>query len=579
MTDGVPPTDAARSVAQRMGPLAVVLVALLFLPGLVGHARYALRDDVLADDARQQAWPIECYARAPQFCDDYPGRFYLDQYPLGYRAIARAGLAVLPARQFTELLPYFLVAVVAGLLAWGVAGSEGWGMAALTVVMVGMTDEYLARMAGGIPRAFGYPLLALAYAGLLRDRPWMIAAAAVGGALFHPPIGLLAGCLLATHQFALIVVPGLVGSPRRPSIVRRIALVSGTALVSAVLLVPVIRGGEPYGPVIQRDRLAAFPELGPSGRYTGEDAPLRPHGLFEDAVTGAMRAFANRHDILASILGDRPAATIGGLARLGALAVVGLGTLLALRRHPHARGLFLAVPISVALYLVAAFTWPRLYQPQRYVGYAVPPLLAALTPIAFRALAESIRGLERRAVAAATAGVVLLVVLVGGVGPGTAGLSIVVPPAQMALLHEIGRLPATAEIAGWPGNQQPVESVPLLAMRRAFVTYETHQIFHERYGLTMRDRMNALTVAYLAATPAALATLRDQHGVTHLIVDREGLASLEYFEPFDSLRRRLAPPADEMRRRYDALAASAGIYDDRRYLLLDLARLPAGAGP
>ena len=109
--------------------------------------------------------------------------------------------------------------------------------------------------------------------------------------------------------------------------------------------------------------------------------------------------------------------------------------------------------------------------------------------------------------------------------------------------------------------------------RRVFVTFETHATFHRGYADHMRERTNALIDAYFATDVKPLRRLRDQHDVTHLVIDRTHyLAAPIYFAPFDTL----IPPQFEAAQRDGAEAlrqSGAMIYDDGTYVVLELSRL------
>jgi hypothetical protein len=103
------------------------------------------------------------------------------------------------------------------------------------------------------------------------------------------------------------------------------------------------------------------------------------------------------------------------------------------------------------------------------------------------------------------------------------------------LFQFLRTLPETSLLAGWPGSYQPIDSAPYIARRQAFITFETHQAFHREYALTMRQRMRALIDAMLSTDTAPLLRLRDDWGVTHLIIDRRHFEARppSYFKPFD----------------------------------------------
>jgi hypothetical protein len=216
---------------------------------------------------------------------------------------------------------------------------------------------------------------------------------------------------------------------------------------------------------------------------------------------------------------------------------------------------------------------PYLYLPERYATYSMP-LLAVLmvsTSVAgFFSMREKLGADTKSAVRAGVTLVFCLFVLaaVGGRGSSRAGLNIEL--RNDALYDAIETLPPDAVIAGWP--QTAIENVPYAARRTALLTFETHQAFHQQYTDEMRQRMRAIIDATLATSDAPLIRLRDEHGVTHMLVYLPHLAGarLAYFKPFD---RWIA----------EALGASAGkplllqglvdehaIYRDRSYALVDL---------
>jgi hypothetical protein len=167
----------------------------------------------------------------------------------------------------------------------------------------------------------------------------------------------------------------------------------------------------------------------------------------------------------------------------------------------------------------------------------------------------------------------VLLALVGAHGANTAGLTVNVPPAEIPLYRALGGLPATAVIAGFPG--EAIDNVPYLTRRAAFITRETQMPFHAEYTLSQRARTRALIAAYFAGGSDPLRRLRDDFRVTHLLVDRRHFERRPtYFAPFDG----------DIARAFDAahaqggfaalaLAPRAGVFTAGPLLLLELAKL------
>jgi hypothetical protein len=162
-------------------------------------------------------------------------------------------------------------------------------------------------------------------------------------------------------------------------------------------------------------------------------------------------------------------------------------------------------------------------------------------------------------------------VLFGWGFSGTEGFTVRIP--DRSLFRYLDGVDDGALIAGFPRGQ--IENVPLRCRRRALLTFEAHQVFHERYLLEMRDRAGAVFEALFGDEPAALARLRDRFGVDFLLVDTAQFeAPPRYFAPFDAAIDRIWRRGSE--RGFAARAAldEATVHRDGRFALLDLARLP-----
>jgi hypothetical protein len=89
----------------------------------------------------------------------------------------------------------------------------------------------------------------------------------------------------------------------------------------------------------------------------------------------------------------------------------------------------------------------------------------------------------------------------------------------------------------------------------------------------MRRRMTALIDAYFASTSAPLLRLRDEFGVTHLVVDRRlYYRPPRYFQPFPA---EIEAAFHSSQGRWWVLehAADLGAKTDGPYLTIDLAAL------
>src|SRR5207253_422579 len=99
-------------------------------------------------------------------------------------------------RALSKALPYLLLAVTIGALAvaaarWGkLAGA--WTAAALAL----SSGVFLDRLGGGLPRAFGFPIIALGAAALAHGRLRACAVIVACGAAFYAAPALALGMAL-----------------------------------------------------------------------------------------------------------------------------------------------------------------------------------------------------------------------------------------------------------------------------------------------------------------------------------------------------------------------------------------------
>lgn len=403
----------------------------------------------------------------------------------------------------------------------GLASARLGGLtaAACSVALCLSSGVFLSTMAGGNPRAFGFPWLAAGAAALAWGRTWWLAMTVVGAAAFYQPVAIVLGTTLALH---LLILPARArGDSESWPFRRRMLLLAATVLCALLVLAPglMARG---YGPLLTADDVAAYPEAGGGGRYDDRDRIVAPFPSLwsellrtqHETLTGGAPPWSERLRAVAGRAGFR-----GELAVVCAMVV---GFALVAKKEPAARRLALLGLAVLTVYAASRLAAPYLYAPQRYLGYPIPvlivialPVAAGAVPLLSRYLAE--RRWSRPVAKLAITGACLL--FFGGPGDDRAGLT-VDHRSDWQVFKFLRTLPETSLLAGWPGFREPIDSVPYLARRRAFVTFETHQAFHRGYVDTMRGRMRAVIDAMFATDPAPLLRLRDNWGVTHLIIDR-----------------------------------------------------------
>jgi hypothetical protein len=349
-----------------------------------------------------------------------------------------------------------------------------------------------------------------------------------------------------------------------------------------------------YGRRLGPADVAAYSELGPRGRYGFDDRPPFP-GVLVALADAFGRALQGGADAWLPFLREwvRDGYHFGDPSSIPFVAVVAFiglitlaGTLLLAARDPAARRL-LALPAAACVcYSLAKGLSPYLFLPQRYMIYSIAALTPVLVPAAAAALfsrplffrgRQSIPGASHSRFCALSpallpAFILFILAFLGGPGGGATGLIIRID-TQRPLYTYLASLPEKAVVAGWPDG--PLDNVPYLCRRRAFVTFETHQVQHQGYTEEMRRRMHALIDAYFCATRAPLMRLKNDFGVTHLLVDTShfGPSPPAYFEPFDLWTRQAH--AEVLRKGSEVLRVlqEAAIFQEGQLVLLDLKRI------
>jgi hypothetical protein len=533
-------------------------------------------------DAQQQIVPFFKYFEptASAFSNDYIADYYLACYPAGYFGLyaGAARLGVDPTL-VSRYLPHALW-FVAILLLGAAANRLGGKLAAFCAMAFALgSNIYLFRIGGGLPRSFGFPILAATLFSLVAGRAGWCAVCVALGALFYPVAAVISGLSLA----GMVLLADVVGSSARSwSWVRRIGFLTFAAVLAAGLILPSAISSRRFGRLVTEERLREFPEAGPGGRYDRDSRPPF-RGFFAsvpEAVDEALLSGGGVSRTARAWLrqGRRHTPTYQTL-KDGLLILVLIGGMGLLLRRPAARRASLLFVASGIGYTLARFAAPYAYLPERYVGYTVPLLTAfALSTSVVGLFPPSFDRRPRRLVktgALAVTVFVLLFVLGSHVSPKV-GTTVNLQKNKV-MFQAIAKLPPDVLVAGWPRG--PTESVPYAARRRALLTMEVHQAFHDDYLLEMRRRMRAIIDAYFATSPEPIVRLRDELGVTHLLINRHhfGGRPPTYFRPFngwifDQRARARGKPFELSKELGDAVVVS-----HEHLVLLDLSRIGAGA--
>jgi hypothetical protein len=534
-------------------------------------------------DALQQIFPFFRYTEPAVFASDYIAEYYITCfYPVGYWGLyaSLAKLGIDPT-ELSRVLPHvtWLTTVV---LLGAAANKLGGKLAALcAMALVLGSSVVLYRTAGGLPRSFGFPILSGTVAALAYGRVGWCAVCVCLGALFYPVVAVISGFSLA----GMLLFPRFCGlSERSWSLKRRFGFLTAVAALAALILLPSTFSSSRYGELVRPADVRTFPEAGAGGRYDSNSRPpfkgffAAIPGATEDVLPGGAPPWSESGRArLESLQSGRHRSVTYGLFVLG---FVGAASLL-VRLKAARRVLMFGIAAGLG-YTLASFAAPYAFLPERYVSYPVPLLLtlcvstvvAGLLPRSFNVGLR--RWFSRIAVACQVTAVLWLL---GGRVPQRTGLTVDLRAIE-PVTNYIASLPPNVVIAGWPKG--PINIVPHVARRKVLLSYETHQAFHSEFVLEMRRRMLMLTDAYFATSVDPIIELREELGVTHLLIERSHFAPashLWYFRPFGNPIKKRREAARGKSFELPRLIREASVVSFEDYELLDLTRIHAREPP
>ena len=552
--------------------LGVMTLVVLDPTSLWEHVRNSANPYIFTDDVAQQIWPILKWHAPDLFRDDYIADYYLDAYlPRGYVGVMGLASGWVDPRLISKVLPYvmYLIVLVAVCMAgWRMGqGAACWS----SFVLCLGTGVFLLSLVGGLPRSFGYPVIAILVLGLVLGRPWVVVLATVVGASFYYVSAVISGLALAVYL--LILPERWRGLDETWTLRRRFLVVALTGVLAVILVSPALFSGDRYGALVGPDRYEEFPEAGTNGRYDDlEGSGVLPQIMEQPLAAVASifwvgdswgsrvwpgsRTFLNRH-----------------ARKLAAVVIFMCAVGFFLRRSsPAARRLLIVPVVSLAGLQMSIWWEPYFFIPARYASLVAPVLVMVLLPLSLLSIFGKVPSLRNKpdlVKALSVSACVGLVFFAAGRTSRT-GLNVQIPEEDVSVYSFIGGLPDEALIAGLPKGL--VENVPYLSEKKILHSYETHMVFHEQYMLVMRQRLSHLLEALYATSLSPLIFLRDEYQVTHLVVEKERYSEFAYFPPFDSMVDGLAEQVDQ-EPGFLVDAESAIVFEHGEVVVIDLSRL------
>lgn len=503
------------------------------------------RPYLVNDDCLQQLF-IFCQDNRQLMRELFPAvGLYEDLMPIGYKVIytVACGTGIDPVT-FSKVLTFILFSASSIFLAFW-----GWRTSGITGALIGFTFFFIfwgfyERMAGGLPRAFGYPVALLFVTAFLDRRIWWMAIALWAGALFYPPLcpfmaAVLTLTFLLPEKIGLTVLSDC-------SLLKRIYLLSFIGVVSLLLVAPSAIKGQAWGPIITGDAIRDLPEMQSGGRYDPADRTPSPPVL--RAVYPALyRTF------LISDSGK----TLNVNTYLPAIIVFSMLWLF-FDIKDRKRQLMLLWLLLFPLYWLSAYFYPLLYIPTRNFIYILPVLM--IVSIVFVVSQNIFRNVWLRV------GMIGIIATMGLLNIHQASIGYRYDFAKYSqFYHFISSLPRNSVVAGWP---TPVlDAVPLFSNRSIFVGQETYQLFHKKYLQIERERMRATLTLIFTDSPQNFENTVNKHSVDFLLlpkgIHQADCNRLKIFRPFTSIARSLCEISSK-----PFASTFKPIWQDRSFMLL-----------
>jgi hypothetical protein len=548
---------------------AVVLLAVAFAwlrSWYAGNEPILVDPYLQPDDARTAIFPFHRYSEGAPLADDPIANEMLEYQPYAYRLLFLVTVpfvGLLMATKYVQAL-LILIIVAAGVV---LIQSRRAGLAAgVLFVFAFLHDTSVQdRICGGLPRGFGFPVLALWLSGALAGRPWVRRAAAALAALTYP-----SGLALVLGAEGAYTVRGL-GRPGLATLKRRLKHYGILVAACAALLAPaVFVGMSSGGPIHTLEQAEREPAFGKSGRLRVLPFP-DPAEEFGKAFLGTFEMKGPSPWPDARELVERHHAE---LAVLAAALIIALPLL---RVTPLPLPAVACLISALTLYAIARGFAFRLYSPERYYLIGMRTVALALlvggVGLAAPRLSERLRQPVRNFAAA-----LVIFLFWAGLGNGVRipqmGHDIDYRRDQ-PLWEFIQTLPIGTRFGCHIGD---CDSIPLFTARANMGGFETLQPWLTESWARQKERTHDSFRAMYAEDREEVFAYAKKYDVSHLLVNKnrygdDFVAKARTFEPFSSFTRDLLSGVSRNDLVLREVPNEAVIFRYKNYLIVSVALL------
>ncbi len=514
-------------------------------------------------DARTSIFPFHRYDSGA-LADDPIANEMLALVPIGVHAMYR----VLVPMTDVFVAPKIVQALALAVLVYAavvMARSRRAGLGAAALLLFAVLHDWFAvyRVAGGLPRAFGFPCFALWLSGVVANRPWVRRAAPVLAALTYPSV---MNMILAAE--GLYTLRGL-GKTRHSVVGRRLLRYFAVVGVCFVAVLPAVVGGEDRGPIHTLEQAKKEPAFGKTGRLwiLPFAEPTKVFGeAFVDQMKPRGKSFSN--ELRKAYKEDWEAYGV---------AIFALLLVFAMLRFCPTPWLALAFFCgSAILYVLSRALAFQLYSPERYYSFGMRmasiTLIVVILSHAWFWLRPRAREIFRNLT---IVGFILLIW--GCTGTGVVKLNgMTIDQRRDKPLYEyIAKLPESVRFASHPMDG---DGIPYYSARATMGAFETLQPWFTGSWRRQRARAEDTLRALYSTDPKVVFDYAHRNGVTHFLIDtrryrkdfRRRSAS---FDPFTGYAKNLLSGVRLDDLVFANVPKQAVVFRRGSYLVVDVTRL------
>jgi hypothetical protein len=517
--------SASLDISQRVIGAVILVIAVATAVFYIGNYDIFSNHYLINDDVRQQLFWMERWQDPELFQNDFLANYSEAYVPIGVRAIYRLTSLWFDPLLFSKILTAILFVVTAAL--WFVWGRLfGDNLTAFIVVLVYfLFTGFQAQMAGGLSRGFVFPLLIAYLYFISRGDIFKGGVVVLVQSFFNPYVFLLClftQALVVSLKIAPRVFPKTFATTEPISelgkFIRRLLVLNIPVIIGVVFTVfNILWYQSNLGHLISCWEMVGKSEYTEFGRYQLYPTPSFFYELIRPWVFNL--SFPYWGPIAGWIM---------------ALLTIAVFAYAAVNYQPVVkwnglRGLFLIIPVSLFLYVVARIVLVKLFVPRRYIFYTLNIIYCIGFAVAIRIIFDKIE-LNRTKIFVVLVALLLFASIKGR------HIELFDYSHDHSLYKFLQTTPKNTLIAGWP---ELMDNVMTFGNRRAFVTYELSHTWVEPYWTEVKKRTFDLFRAYYSSSPEEIKAFCKSRGIEYLIVREEDFNPQRlnepnlYFEPFN----------------------------------------------